>query len=74
MPTTLRFELIRNRIDEFTWQLIDDRHVIAESHESFATRAACLAAIEKVRRSNLAYILDLAGPQDRLMERIRVRH
>jgi uncharacterized protein YegP (UPF0339 family) len=74
MQTTLRFEVIRNRIDEFTWQLLEGDHLIAESFDSFPTRAACLAAIEKVRRAHHAYVLDLARYDDRLRERIRVSH
>jgi uncharacterized protein YegP (UPF0339 family) len=71
----MRFEILRDTTDEYTWQLVDDdRNVLAESGVSFPTKTGCLAAIETIRRSHGAYLLDLTVHSDRLSPSFRVMH
>jgi uncharacterized protein YegP (UPF0339 family) len=66
----MRFEIFRDEIDEFSWRLVDrDGHALAECPLGYPTRKACVAAIEDVRASARAYVLDLASESERLCPR-----
>jgi uncharacterized protein YegP (UPF0339 family) len=68
--TRMRFEIFHDETDEFSWRLVDrDGHALAECPLGYPTRKACVAAIESVRASGRAYMLDLASESERLCPR-----
>ena len=68
--TDMRFEIFRDATDEFSWRLVDrDGNALAECPLGYPTRKACIEAIECIRTSARAYVLDLASDSERLCPR-----